>query len=370
MESKKLLDTVIEREDKLIAAVKKEQSKNIPVYIYGASLGAKNVEIILHQNGLTHAGMLVDKEYLGGGASCLEDVLEKAQGKISLVVAHQGYTAGKLRKHTDKISKVIDLDGFAGVQEDESLTYPWVAEHEAELQWLYDAVSDDLSRQTLSAYLNQKISRDYKYLTAVKQEHQYFEDGLVPLGSQEVFVDCGAYDGDSAVAFIDALHRRGISTYQEIVSFEPDTENFQRMTERSLENHTCIAAGCAEEKATLRFKHDGTSSAMDDAGEQIIEVDSIDHVLAGKPATMIKMDIEGSELSALKGARDTICRYQPKLAICIYHKKADLLEIPQYIHALVPSYQFYIRAYENYCTEIVLYAFPKKRSGNLSSQAM
>lgn len=285
------------------------------------------------------------------------------------MVAHQGYTAGKLRKLADKISKVIDLDSFAGVLEDEGLTYAWVEEHEAELQWLYDAVSDDLSRQTLSAYLNQKISRDYKYLTAVKQEHQYFEEGLVSLGDHEVFVDCGAYDGDSAVAFIDALHRQGVSTYQEIISFEPDAENFQRMVERKLENHTCIAAGCAEEKATLRFKHEGTSSAMDDAGEQIIEVDSIDHVLAGKPATMIKMDIEGSELSALKGARDTICRYQPKLAICIYHKKADLLEIPQYIHALVPSYQFYIRAYENCCTEMVLYAFPKKRGGNLSSQA-
>lgn len=67
MERKKMLDTVVEREDKLIAAVKKEQSKNVPVYIYGAGLGAKNVESILQQNGLTHAGMLVDKKYLGGG---------------------------------------------------------------------------------------------------------------------------------------------------------------------------------------------------------------------------------------------------------------------------------------------------------------
>ena len=72
--------------------------------------------------------------------------------------------------------------------------------------------------------------------------------------------------------------------------------------------------------------------------------------------TMIKMDIEGSELEALKGAKKTIQRDKPKLAICIYHKPEDMADIPLYIKELVPEYKLYIRHHSNFATETVLYA--------------
>ena len=71
---------------------------------------------------------------------------------------------------------------------------------------------------------------------------------------------------------------------------------------------------------------------------------------------MIKMDIEGAELDVLYGAKETIRRYKPLLAVCVYHKRDDLLTIPQYIKSIVPEYKLFLRAYERMATEVVLYA--------------
>ncbi len=72
--------------------------------------------------------------------------------------------------------------------------------------------------------------------------------------------------------------------------------------------------------------------------------------------TFIKLDVEGAELEALKGARDTIIREHPKLAICVYHKKEDIWEIPEYILSLSKEYRLYIRHYHWNPSETVLYA--------------
>ncbi|MFI3174418.1 MAG: FkbM family methyltransferase [Bacillota bacterium] len=73
------------------------------------------------------------------------------------------------------------------------------------------------------------------------------------------------------------------------------------------------------------------------------------------------MDIEGAELVALQGGEQTIKKYKPKLAICIYHKPEDVIELFAYIKNLVPEYKFYIRHYSNTQTETVLYAIPPKK---------
>ena len=69
---------------------------------------------------------------------------------------------------------------------------------------------------------------------------------------------------------------------------------------------------------------------------------------------IIKMDIEGSELSAIRGARETIRQYHPYMSICIYHKMEDLLSIPLEIKSICESYRFIIRA----GTHTELYALP------------
>lgn len=66
--------------------------------------------------------------------------------------------------------------------------------------------------------------------------------------------------------------------------------------------------------------------------------------------------IEGAELEALKGASEVIVKDKPKLAISIYHKKEDLITIPQFIKSLVPEYKFYLKLHKCMTIDAVLYA--------------
>lgn len=76
------------------------------------------------------------------------------------------------------------------------------------------------------------------------------------------------------------------------------------------------------------------------------------------------MDVEGSELESLKGAADTIRKNHPKLAICCYHKKEDIIVLYQYIKSFdndETEYKFYLRHHSNSAYETVLYAIPIKK---------
>lgn len=75
--------------------------------------------------------------------------------------------------------------------------------------------------------------------------------------------------------------------------------------------------------------------------------------------TFIKMDIEGAELAALKGAKNTIKMYKPKLAICVYHNPLDIIEIPKLIKEIEPSYKLYLRHYSKFYSDTILYAISK-----------
>lgn len=239
--------------------------------------------------------------------------------------------------------------------------YDFVKRNEDEFSALYESLADDESRNAMAAYVNEAISADIKYLSAVRVPNQYFTDDIMHFEKGEVFIDCGAYIGDTAQEFIEALKRQGAAPYKEIVSFEPDKENYGAMKALKLPRHRCICKGVYDKPCTLHFdatpaKIGRVSGSISECGGEQVEVDSIDNVLQGGKATFIKMDIEGSEIPALHGASKTIKHYKPKLAICVYHKNDDLLTIPQYIKTLVPEYKFYLRAHSDSCVDLVLYA--------------
>lgn len=237
----------------------------------------------------------------------------------------------------------------------------YFTEHQKELDSVVALFADDLSREIYYAAISYRKTHNPKDAPVYSKHDQYFVKDLIPLSDSEVFIDCGAFDGDTMKEFIKATKGR----YQSIVCFEPVEEYHARLEKRGKgKNVTAIRAGVYKTSTTLRFNAEGgKGSAITNASENTIciPVHAIDDVPECHGATFIKMDVEGSELDALLGAKETILRNKPKLAICLYHRHRDFIEIPKWIHNLVPEYKLYVRHHAFSVNETVLYAVPPKK---------
>ncbi len=192
-------------------------------------------------------------------------------------------------------------------------------------------------------------------LSSIREDEQYF-DVFEPV-DDEIIIDAGCYDGATAINFL----KWGQGKVKKIYSFEFDPVNAE-ICERNLQPYqdkiTLVKKGTWDKDETLHVNPSGSSgSSVRSEGNVEVQLTAIDNVVKDEKVTFIKMDVEGAELKSLMGARNTITKNHPRLAICMYHKLEDLYEIPEYILSLVPEYKFYLRHYDsNYC-ELVLYAY-------------
>lgn len=194
------------------------------------------------------------------------------------------------------------------------------------------------------------------------ENDQYFVKDIIKFDDGEVFIDVGGFIGDTVQVFIDLAIKVG-AKFKKIVVFEPDAANCALIKKnfRKRKDVVLIEKGLSDREKTLFFAGTGPWVRVVDDPEKStfsVPVVDLDSVPEGQDATWIKMDIEGSEMDALKGAQNLIRRNHPKLTICIYHSDEDMLRIAEYIHVLVPEYKLYIRCHKGNGSETVLYAIP------------
>jgi len=183
------------------------------------------------------------------------------------------------------------------------------------------------------------------------------------LASDEIFIDCGAYDGDTIKDFLAKTNENFLS----IQAFEPDPLNFEKLSEfvNSLSFKEKIilyqkAVGARFE--TLNFSNTGTtSSTISTGGQTKVESVPLDDILKKCDPTFIKMDIEGAEIDALLGAKKTIQKSLPVLAICVYHQQNHLWKIPLLIKSFSQEYRLFLRAHQEEGWDLVCYAIPANR---------
>lgn len=229
------------------------------------------------------------------------------------------------------------------------------------IQLVKKEFSDEKSISTFEKLLNYRISNDKSLLEEVCESGhmQYFPDeSILKKQNEEVFIDAGGYFGETSYGFSEWTDGK----YRKIYIMEPDKVMFSIMKEyvklKKMYNVKLVNKAAYSGTKEINFISSIAtgSSKVAENGNGIVQTISIDQMLKGEKATFIKMDIEGAEMDALEGAKDTIINFRPKLAISVYHKDDDLWNIPCYIMKHYPWYRLFLRHYTPLTTETVLYA--------------
>lgn len=229
----------------------------------------------------------------------------------------------------------------------------------------YRTLADDMSRAEYLTQLSYLLSSmDSVEVTGPPERECYFPRDLVELSAREVFVDCGAYDGDTIESFLEASNGR----FRAIVSFEPDPHAVVRLRtlvhalpSRTRDRIRVEQKAVGAAAGSLRFEGDGTPrSRISETGALTVECVQLDVALRDLAPTFIKMDIEGAEQDALLGAAETIRAHRPVLAICIYHLQAHLYRLPTLIGELCADYSLFVRR-QGRAGDLVCFAIPNER---------
>lgn len=256
-----------------------------------------------------------------------------------------------------KISKPSDVD-FAGVE------YVVITVKSRKI------INEIIAQLNSYGIETAKILVFLDYYGYETEERQYFDE-LIEYGDDETFIDAGVYDLGTTFEFFEHCAKHNVKNMK-CIAFEPDPASFDRcqkivsehpdfdidIVKSALYSHNTTLSFMSTSDVMSRLSSESSVCVTIEKSECIsVDAKALD-TYTDEKITFIKMDIEGAELEALKGCERTIKQYKPKLAICVYHKPEDIIEIPMYIKSICPDYKLYLRHYGNFEFDTVLYALP------------
>jgi FkbM family methyltransferase len=196
----------------------------------------------------------------------------------------------------------------------------------------------------------------------IEEVVQYFDkEIIVPrLSKNEAFIDAGCCNFSTSQHLLELN-----SNVKRIYAFEPDHENMKIISHAVQYNNVqhivklydfALWSSNQELEFWVSDFNKGASKIDNSRSNTKILGRKLDNIVSPEDiVSFIKMDIEGAELQALKGCAEIIKLNKPKLAISIYHKEMDYVDIAEYICSLVPEYKLYMRHYTPIYAETVLY---------------
>lgn len=232
---------------------------------------------------------------------------------------------------------------------------------------VFHMLEDDSSKELFLHLIAYRVSGNIHCLKI--SDFKQYEHPIVRPEKRDVIIDGGGYIGDTAQQFNKLL-----DADCHIHSFEPSKDNFKKMKEwienKGIQNVTTVQSGLGIENTELYMNsiegEINPSNIIVEQGNEKVNIMAIDRYVeeyALQDVNLIKLDIEGFELSALQGADKTIQNFAPKIQVCLYHKIEDLIDIPLFFYNKYKDkhYKFYIGHHTDNYMETVLYAIRAKK---------
>ena len=223
----------------------------------------------------------------------------------------------------------------------------------------------DNSYQLYLQVLNARANFQFDFFEEMdffkNHDKEYFKYDLIKNGYK--VIDGGSFDGNTAKVFSKKVQENG-----QIYSFDCTLENI--LEENKSENISYFEYALYDEQTTLNFhKYEGieapgsfvskkNSNIPNDYSVKAISIDDFNSkFMSSSKIDFIKLDIEGAELKAILGCKQTLIRDKPKLAIACYHLIEHYWQIPQLIISINNNYKIGFDHYSNYFDGSVLYFY-------------
>ena len=313
---------------------------NLPVVLYGMGNGADKILRQFELKGIKCSGVFASDEFVRGHSFRGFKVkkyaeIEQEFEDFIVVTAFASEREKVLNRIFEMRKKHLVLAPDVPVAGIELFSRRYVQINDEKFERAYSLLIDDTSRENYINIINFKIGGDIKYLLPFYEKKKVYSE-LLKIGG-ETIVDLGAYNGDTVAEFVSADPE-----YKKIFAFEPDEKNYKKLVKNTekLRDIFTFNLGAWDCEDTAFFNAEASrNSAMSVKGKEV-KMNSVDNVIK-EPITLLKMDIEGSEKQAIKGAQNTIKTYRPKLYICAYHRSEDLFALPLEVNKICPDYRFY-----------------------------
>ena len=315
-----------------------------PIVLYGMGNGADKIIKVLDEYGIEFKGVFASSGFVRnklfhGFPVESYDTLKNRFGQMIVLLCF-GTHLPDVMENIKRIAKEQELYApDVPVVGDGLLNSRLCQSKRDELYKVYSLLADEKSKQTFENILRYRLSGDVSFLFDCESDFDEPYESFLKLQKGESFLDLGAYNGDTALEFANRCPE-----YGRIVAVEPDGKTFKKLENntKDLENIRGLNVCVSDFTGKGRFLMKGGRNSVVGVGVET-EFSTVDDILKGEKITFIKMDVEGEELKAVKGAEKTILNHKPKMIISAYHRTEDFWTLPKAVLDINPEYKVYMR---------------------------
>ena len=353
-----------------------KQLKNFPyIYLWGISESCDEAIKLFNKNNIVIKAIIEqnpDKyDYKYKDITVIKQSFDNIDSNGAIVITCSYYETIRdklLVNYKDIEKSLFVFDGYFL----ENKTTKYYLNNKEIIEGCYNALEDEKSKELYNNLLKYRYIRDPKLINDLYENRSecYLDKIFIDNYQDGLYIDAGSYNAD----FITTLANKVSIDNSRFYIFEPN-KIFYNQIKNNLDkkiNYEIFNVALCDKDATKEFmqipsstshiidkKYNAYKNTVDKNDIATIKTNKLDTIIKEEKVAGIKIDIEGSESSMLKGATKIIKRDRPILLLSIYHKWDDLFKLQNYIMSLNLNYKFYIRHYSLSVAKTILYCIPE-----------